>query len=75
MRWVVLKLDASGRERARVAVPTTERATEAQVTVVDLDGVDTALVVGVNAGEPTEPFDPDEGPWEPHGWMLTVAAE
>jgi hypothetical protein len=75
MRWLVLKLDPSGRERARVAVPTTERATEAQVTVVELDGTETALIVGVNAGEPTEPFDPDDGPWEPHGWTLTVAAE
>jgi hypothetical protein len=75
MRWAVVKLDADGHELAHVPVPAAERATEAQMTVVDLDGVATMLVVAANAGDAAYPFDPDDVVWEPHGWLLTVAGE
>lgn len=74
-RWALVKLDAAGRELGRVPIPTRERATEAQMTLVDLDRVDRVLLVGVNAGDPAYAFDPDEVVWEPHGWLVTVAAE
>jgi hypothetical protein len=74
-RWAFVKLDASGRELGRVVIPTTERATQAQMTLVDLDNVDRILLVGVNVGDPAYAFDPDDEVWEPHGWLVTVAPE
>jgi hypothetical protein len=75
MRWAVVKRDAAGREISHLLVPVAERATEAQVSVVDLDGADSLLIVGANAGDAAYPFDPDDAIWEPHGWLLTLAAE
>ncbi len=74
-RWAFVKIDAQGRELGRVQIPTTERATQASMTLVDLDAVDRVLLVGVNVGDPTYPFDPDDEVWEPHGWLVTVANE
>lgn len=74
-RWAFVKLDANGRELGRVVIPTTERATQAQMTLVDLDGVDRILLVGANVGDPAYAFDPDDEVWEPHGWQVTVAEE
>lgn len=74
-RWAFVKLDAQGRELGRVAIPTRERATEAQMTLVDLDNVDRILLVGVNAGDPSYRFDPDDEIWEPHAWLVTLASE
>lgn len=75
MRWVILKLDANGREKSRVLVPTVDRATEAQATVVELDDTAKVVIVAMNAGDVAYPFDPDDEVFEPHGWLLTVAAE
>jgi hypothetical protein len=75
MRWAVVKLDATGRPVSRVVVSSPDRATDAQVTIVDLDGAASILVVGANVGDFEYPFDPDDEEWEPHGWLLTVAAE
>jgi hypothetical protein len=74
-RWAFVKLDAAGRELGRVPIPTRERAVEAQMTLVDLDGVDRILLVGMNAGDPSYRFDPDDEVWEPHAWLVTLAAE
>lgn len=74
-RWALVKLDAEGRELGRVPIPTRERATEVQMTLVDLDAVDRILLVGVNAGDPSYRFDPDDEIWEPHSWLVTLAAE
>jgi hypothetical protein len=74
-RWALVKLDAAGRELGRVPIPTRERAVEAQMTLVDLDSVDRVLLVGMNAGDPSYRFDPDDEVWEPHGWLVTLAAE
>ena len=74
-RWAFVKLDAKGRELGRVAIPARERATEAQMTLVDLDGVDRIMLVGVNVGDPAYRFDPDDEVWEPHSWLLTLASE
>lgn len=75
MRWVILKLDANGREKSRILVPMTDRATEAQTTVVELDDTAKVVIVAMNAGDFAYSFDPDDEVFEPHGWLLTVAAE
>jgi hypothetical protein len=74
-RWAFVKLDASGRELGRVVIPTPERATEAQMTLVDIDAADRIMLVGVNVGDPSYRFDPDDEVWEPHGWLVTIAEE
>jgi hypothetical protein len=74
-RWALVKLDASGKEIGRVLIPMRERAVEAQMTLVDLEKVDRVLVVGVNAGDPTYHFDPDDEVWEPHAWVAAFAEE
>jgi hypothetical protein len=75
LRWAALKLDGAGHEEAWVAIPTAERATEAQITIVDLENVAKVVLVGTNAGDPLDPFDPNDPVWEPHGWVVSVAAE
>ncbi|AKU94502.1 hypothetical protein AKJ09_01166 [Labilithrix luteola] len=74
-RWAFVKLDKDGRELGRNVIATSERATEAQMTLVDLDDADRVLVVGVNTGDPAFPFDPNDEVWEPHGWLVTLASE
>lgn len=74
-RWAFVKVDASGREIGRVVIPTRERATETQMTLVDLGTADRILLVGVNAGDPAYRFDPDDEVWEPHSWLVTIAEE
>ncbi|MGA7122431.1 MAG: hypothetical protein WBY94_20175 [Polyangiaceae bacterium] len=75
MRWVVLKLDAQGRTMAEVPVTSLPRATHASLTVESLENVDRLLVVGVNLGSTEHPFDPDQGEWEPHGWLVTLEGQ
>jgi hypothetical protein len=75
MRWAVVKVDAHGVEIGHLSIPSADRATEAQMTVVDLEGVASILLVGTNVGDPLYPFDPDDEVWEPHGWTVTLASE
>ncbi len=75
MRWSVVKLDASGHAIAQWEAKAQPKATEAHVQVVDTQGAAAFVVVAAHVGNWTAPFDPDEGPWEPHGWLLTIAEE
>ncbi|HEY1697112.1 MAG TPA: hypothetical protein VGG39_33360 [Polyangiaceae bacterium] len=75
MRWSVVKLDAQGHAMADVAVTSLRLGTSASITLEPLDGVDRVLVVGVDVGSTEHPFDPAQGWWEPHGWLLTVEGE
>ena len=75
MRWNIVKLDAQGRALADVPVTSLPLGTSASMTVEPLDGVDRVVVVGANVGSTEHPFDPDQGWWEPHGWLLTVEGE
>jgi hypothetical protein len=75
IRWTAVKLDAAGRELSRIPIAAAPRVTEAQATIVDLDATADVLVVGTNVGDPFVPFDPDDERFEPHGWLLTLAAE
>ncbi len=74
MRWAVIKVDAAGHAMAVVPISTQRLATSAAITVELLDGVDHLIVVGVDVGSTEHPFDPGQGWWEPHGWLLTVQA-
>jgi hypothetical protein len=75
LRWAVVKLDAQGHELARYPATVAQKATEAHVQIVDVDDASALLVVVTNVGNWTHPFDPDDEVWEPHGWLLTIAAE
>jgi hypothetical protein len=76
--WTLVRVDAGGREMSRVGVPAPTRGTDAQTTLVDLDGVARVLIVGSNAGDHlglAPPLDPDDYRREPHGWLVSVAGE
>jgi hypothetical protein len=75
IRWTVVKLDAARHELARWEAKAQPKATEAHLQIVDLDGAAALLVVAANVGPWTGQFDPDDAPWEPHGWLLTIAQE
>ena len=75
MRWVAVKLDAAGRSLGELPVTSLDRTPHASMTVESLDATDRVLVVGVNVGSTERAFDPGDGEWEPHGWLLTLAAE
>lgn len=74
-RWTLVKVGKDGRELGRVPIPARERATEAQMTFVDLADADHLLLVGVNVGDPAYHFDPDDEIWEPHAFLVTMAEE
>ncbi len=75
MRWVVVKLDAAGRSLGDLPITSLDRTPRASLTLESLDATDRVLVVGVNVGSTERAFDPGDGEWEPHGWLLTLAAE
>jgi hypothetical protein len=75
IHWTVVKLDRSGRELGRIPVTAPPRATEAQATIVDLDATDALLVVATNVGDPYVQLDPDDERFEPHNWLVTLAAQ
>jgi len=75
MRWVVAKLDASGRALAEIPIVSLDRGTHASMTIDGLDGVDRVLVVAENVGSTDHAFDPHQGEWEPHGWLLTLEGQ
>jgi hypothetical protein len=75
MRWVAVKLDAAGRSIGELPVASLDRTPHASMTIESLDGADRVLVVGVNVGSTERAFDPGDGEWEPHGWLLTLAGE
>ena len=70
MRWEIVKLDAKGYDMADIHVTSLPLGTSASMTVEPLDGVDRVAVVGVNVGSTEQPFQPNQGWWEPHGWLL-----
>jgi hypothetical protein len=72
MRWVVAKLDDHGKLLDAVPIASTDLATQASITVENLEGVDRLVVIGVNVGGTERAFDPNDGEWEPHGWLVTV---
>lgn len=74
-RWALVRVGRDGRERSRVIVVPEDKTTSAERNVADLDDLAGIAVVGVNVGDAAidQPFDPDEAPFEPHGYAVTLA--
>lgn len=72
MRWVVLKFGPSGEHVGTIPIVSEDRGNEARMTLMGLGNVSRLLLVGVSLGDPRFPFDPDDGAWEPHGYMVTL---
>lgn len=75
-KWMLLGLDARGDEVTRLDVPFVENANSAERTWVNLGAVASIVIAGTNLGaiDAAHPFDPDQGPWEPHGLTVYLAA-
>ena len=73
-RWALVKVDKQGMAAGRIDVAGLQAATHAERTVEDLSGLAGLVVVGVNDGTITSaaPFQPDEAPFEPHGYTVTL---
>jgi hypothetical protein len=76
-RWALVRVGSDGAETSRVLVTPQQKATSAERNLDALDGLSGVAVVGVNVGDLAldDPFDPDHAPYEPHSYVLTVAAE
>jgi len=72
-RFFAQLLDREGKvvRTHRFAVP--QRAPHVETTLEALDGVTSIVIGAINLGDPAAPFDPREGPWEPHAFLLTIA--
>ena len=76
-RWALLRIDRDGLEASRVMIASQQKATSAEKNLDALDGLAGVVLVGVNVGDlrSDDPFDPDDAPYEPHGYVVTVAAQ
>ena len=74
-RWALVKVDRTGGEAGRVAVAGVFGSSHAERTVVGIDDLAGILIVGVNAGsmDRSRPFDPDDAPFMPHAYTVTLA--
>jgi hypothetical protein len=76
-RWALVRVGSDGKEVSRVLVTPQQKATSTEKNLDALDGLAGVAVVGVNIGDLAldDPFDPDHAPYEPHSYVLTIAAE
>lgn len=74
-RWSLIKVDKSGAESGRVDIAGIYGDSHVERTVVGLGGIAGLLIVGINGGSTDRghPFDPDEAPFMPHSYMVTLA--
>jgi hypothetical protein len=74
-RWALVRIDREGREVSRVMITPQQKATLAEKNLDVLDDLAGVALVGVNVGDLRldDPFDPDATPYEPHGYVVTVA--
>jgi hypothetical protein len=73
-RWALVRIGTDGQELSRVDVTSEQKSTVAERVLDDVSGLAGVVVVGVNVGDvrASEPFDPDEAPYEPHGFVVSV---
>lgn len=76
-RWTLVLVGADGRRVRRFDVPFLERQTHVERLVSDLGDATGLLIAGTNLGGlgPTYPFDPDFEPFEPHGYVVSLAMQ
>lgn len=74
-RWSLIKVDKTGAETGRVDIAGVYGDSHVERTVVGLGGIAGLLVVGINGGSTDRghPFDPDEAPFMPHSYTVTLA--
>jgi hypothetical protein len=75
-RWALVRVRPDGSEASRVLITPQQKSTMADRNLDDLGGLAGVALVGVNTGDLRldDPFDPDVAPYEPHSYVLTVAA-
>lgn len=71
-QWALVRVDAEGRALSQVSLPYLERGSSIEKTLMNVKGAAGLLIVGVNLGgiDSSHPFDPDQEPWEPHGYSV-----
>jgi hypothetical protein len=71
-QWALVRVDAEGRALSQLTLPYVERATSVEKTLLNVSGAAGLLIVGINLGavDSSHPFDPDQEPWEPHGYSV-----
>jgi hypothetical protein len=76
-RWALVRIASDGTEASRVLITSQQKSTTAEKNLDALEGLSGVAVVGVNVGDLAldDPFDPDHVPYEPHSYVLTIAAE
>ncbi len=74
-RWSLIKIDRTGAESGRVDIAGVYGDSHAERSVVGLGGLAGLMVVGINGGSTDRghPFDPDEAPFMPHSYTVTLA--
>jgi hypothetical protein len=74
-RWSLIKIDRTGAENGRIDIAGVYGDSHVERSVVGLAGMAGLLVVGVNGGstDRAHPFDPDEAPYMPHSYTVTLA--
>ncbi|MDX2056008.1 MAG: hypothetical protein SFV15_26635 [Polyangiaceae bacterium] len=74
-KWTLSKITKSGEVAGTLDIPFQQKARSVQQRLVGLEGMAGVLVVGTNLGgiRSDQPFDPDVGPFEPHGCTVYLA--
>jgi hypothetical protein len=74
-KWSLVRVDKDGVELSRIDVPFQERASSVEARATELEAAAALLIVGTNMGgvDLAHPFDPDTGPFEPHGCLIYLA--
>jgi len=76
LRVALVRVGANGAFLGRNDLPVAHRKdTQAQMTLVNLEGAESVFIVLMNAGDTAYTFDPDDEAWEGHGYLLTLAEE
>ena len=73
-RWSLVKVDKNGAESGRIDVAGMVGASHAERTVIFREELAGLIIVGTFTGslDRTLPFDPDEAPFMPHSYEVTL---
>lgn len=73
-RWSLVKIDKSGAESGRIDVAGIVGTSHAERTVIFREELAGLIIVGTFTGslDRTLPFDPDESPFMPHSYEVTL---